>query len=48
MEGMTGCPFCGLADEEIVMQGRLWYARWDRYPEFLSLRTDSGHDRTKN
>ena len=32
MEGMTECPFCGPAAEEVVLQGRLWYARWDRYP----------------
>ena len=48
MERMTECPFCGPAAEEMVLQGRLWYARWDRYPVFLSLRTESGHDRTKN
>jgi len=32
MEGMTASPFCRPADEEVVLQGRLWYARWDRYP----------------
>ena len=32
MEGMRACPFCGPADEEVVLQGRLWYAKWDRYP----------------
>ncbi|WP_440950696.1 HIT family protein [Methanosphaerula subterraneus] len=32
MERMTGCPFCGPADEEVVLQGRLWYGRWDWYP----------------
>jgi len=32
MEGMTASPCCRPADEEVVLQGRLWYARWERYP----------------
>ena len=31
MERMKKCPFCGPAAEEVVIQGRLWYGRWDRY-----------------
>ena len=32
MEGMRECPFCRPADDEVVLQGHLWYAKWDRYP----------------
>ena len=32
MDGMTKCSFCGPLTEEVVMEGRLWYAMWNRYP----------------
>jgi len=26
------CPFCSPPAEEVILQGRLWYVKWDRHP----------------